>query len=131
MSTVRINLEGTLLSLLMLLRLSVYRRFWYVGTLTFWKLWNLFYHFRDLDPAPNPPYFPSYVIKATLDYIGSCYKTKSKELIAILSKNPVSNWYSTLWQCGNTPQYIIAFKMISCCFINYICVQHCMFLQPF
>uniref|UniRef100_A0A6J0UF85 non-specific serine/threonine protein kinase n=1 Tax=Pogona vitticeps TaxID=103695 RepID=A0A6J0UF85_9SAUR len=44
----------------------------------------------DLDPAPNPPYFPSYVIKATLDYIGSCYKTKSKELIAIISKNPES-----------------------------------------
>uniref|UniRef100_A0A8D0HM09 ATM n=1 Tax=Sphenodon punctatus TaxID=8508 RepID=A0A8D0HM09_SPHPU len=44
----------------------------------------------DLDPAPNPPHFPSYVIKATLDYISSCHKTKLKSLIAILSKNPDS-----------------------------------------
>ncbi|XP_053166934.1 serine-protein kinase ATM [Hemicordylus capensis] len=44
----------------------------------------------DLDPTPNPPHFPSYVIKATLDYISSCHKTKSKSLVAILSKNPES-----------------------------------------
>ncbi|KAM6448107.1 serine-protein kinase ATM isoform 1-T2 [Liasis olivaceus] len=44
----------------------------------------------DLDPAPNPPYFPSCVIQATLGYINSCYKTKSKSIIAILSKNPES-----------------------------------------
>ncbi|XP_062830674.1 serine-protein kinase ATM isoform X1 [Anolis carolinensis] len=44
----------------------------------------------DLDPSPNPPYFPSYVIKTTLDYISNCCKTKSKELVAVLSKNPES-----------------------------------------
>ncbi|XP_042315979.1 serine-protein kinase ATM isoform X2 [Sceloporus undulatus] len=43
-----------------------------------------------LDPSPNPPYFPSYIIRATLDYTSSCCKTKSKELVAILSKNPES-----------------------------------------
>ncbi|XP_075055005.1 serine-protein kinase ATM [Mixophyes fleayi] len=45
---------------------------------------------RELDPAPNPPYFPSYVIKATLDYISSCHKSKMKSLVAILSKSPDS-----------------------------------------
>nr|XP_056714051.1 serine-protein kinase ATM [Euleptes europaea] len=44
----------------------------------------------DLDPIPNPPHFPSYVIKATLDYISGCHKTKSKSLVAVLSKNPES-----------------------------------------
>ncbi|KYO44923.1 serine-protein kinase ATM isoform X2 [Alligator mississippiensis] len=44
----------------------------------------------DLDPAPNPPHFPSYVIKATLDYISSCHKAKLKSLVAVLSKNPDS-----------------------------------------
>uniref|UniRef100_A0A670HWK5 non-specific serine/threonine protein kinase n=1 Tax=Podarcis muralis TaxID=64176 RepID=A0A670HWK5_PODMU len=44
----------------------------------------------DLDPTPNPPHFPSRVIKATLDYISSCHKTKSKGLVAILSKHPES-----------------------------------------
>uniref|UniRef100_A0A8C6X9A1 Uncharacterized protein n=1 Tax=Naja naja TaxID=35670 RepID=A0A8C6X9A1_NAJNA len=44
----------------------------------------------DLDPAPNPPYFPSFIIQATLDYINRCYKTKSNGIIAILSKNPES-----------------------------------------
>ncbi|XP_051881914.1 serine-protein kinase ATM isoform X5 [Pristis pectinata] len=43
-----------------------------------------------LDPAPNPPYFPSCVIKATLEYIGSCHKDKFKSLVAVLSKNPDS-----------------------------------------
>ncbi|XP_053564522.1 serine-protein kinase ATM [Bombina bombina] len=44
----------------------------------------------ELDPAPNPPYFPSYVIKATLDYISSCHKSKLKSLVSILSKSPDS-----------------------------------------
>uniref|UniRef100_A0A7M4F6F5 non-specific serine/threonine protein kinase n=1 Tax=Crocodylus porosus TaxID=8502 RepID=A0A7M4F6F5_CROPO len=44
----------------------------------------------DLDPAPNPPHFPSYVIKATLDYISGCHKAKLKSLVAVLSKNPDS-----------------------------------------
>ncbi|KAG8584718.1 hypothetical protein GDO81_004739 [Engystomops pustulosus] len=43
---------------------------------------------RELDPAPNPPYFPSSVIKATMNYISSCHKSKQKSLIAILSKTP-------------------------------------------
>uniref|UniRef100_A0A669QMV8 non-specific serine/threonine protein kinase n=1 Tax=Phasianus colchicus TaxID=9054 RepID=A0A669QMV8_PHACC len=45
---------------------------------------------RELDPVPNPPHFPSYVIKATLDHISSCHKSKLKSLIAVLSKNPDS-----------------------------------------
>ncbi|KAM9320664.1 serine-protein kinase ATM [Gastrophryne carolinensis] len=45
---------------------------------------------RELDPPPNPPYFPSYVIKATLDYINSCHKSKLKSLVAVLSKTPDS-----------------------------------------
>uniref|UniRef100_A0A8C8SAM0 non-specific serine/threonine protein kinase n=1 Tax=Pelusios castaneus TaxID=367368 RepID=A0A8C8SAM0_9SAUR len=44
----------------------------------------------EQDPAPNPPHFPSYVIKATLDYISSCHKTKLKSIVAVLSKNPDS-----------------------------------------
>ncbi|XP_030303671.1 serine-protein kinase ATM isoform X2 [Calypte anna] len=45
---------------------------------------------RELDPAPNPPHFPSYVIKATLDYINNCHKSKLKSLVAVLSKSPDS-----------------------------------------
>ncbi|NWS93822.1 ATM kinase, partial [Mionectes macconnelli] len=45
---------------------------------------------RELDPAPNPPHFPSYVIKATLDYISNCHKSKLKSIVAVLSKNPDS-----------------------------------------
>uniref|UniRef100_A0A8C9U8F7 non-specific serine/threonine protein kinase n=1 Tax=Serinus canaria TaxID=9135 RepID=A0A8C9U8F7_SERCA len=45
---------------------------------------------RELDPAPNPPHFPSYVIKATLDYISSCHKSKLKSIIEVLSKSPDS-----------------------------------------
>lgn len=45
---------------------------------------------RELDPVPNPPHFPSYVIKATLDHISNCHKSKLKSLIAVLSKSPVS-----------------------------------------
>ncbi|XP_041054809.1 serine-protein kinase ATM isoform X1 [Carcharodon carcharias] len=43
-----------------------------------------------MDPAPNPPYFPSPVIRATLEYISSCHKEKFKSLVAILSRNPDS-----------------------------------------
>ncbi|XP_073469598.1 serine-protein kinase ATM [Aquarana catesbeiana] len=46
--------------------------------------------YGELDPPPNPPYFPSYVIKATLDYISSCHNSKLKSLVAILSKTPDS-----------------------------------------
>ncbi|KAM9566085.1 serine-protein kinase ATM [Guaruba guarouba] len=47
-------------------------------------------YIRELDPAPNPPHFPSYVIKATLDYINNCHKSKLKSLVAVLSKSPDS-----------------------------------------
>ncbi|KAF2973693.1 hypothetical protein EK904_004535 [Melospiza melodia maxima] len=47
-------------------------------------------YIRELDPAPNPPHFPSYVIKATLDYISNCHKSKLKSIIAVLSKSPDS-----------------------------------------
>ncbi|XP_067889819.1 serine-protein kinase ATM isoform X3 [Heterodontus francisci] len=43
-----------------------------------------------MDPAPNPPYFPSSVIKATLEYVSSCHKENFKSLVAFLSKNPDS-----------------------------------------
>uniref|UniRef100_A0A8C3EGG5 non-specific serine/threonine protein kinase n=1 Tax=Corvus moneduloides TaxID=1196302 RepID=A0A8C3EGG5_CORMO len=44
----------------------------------------------ELDPAPNPPHFPSYVIKATLDYISNCHKSKLKSIVEVLSKSPDS-----------------------------------------
>uniref|UniRef100_A0A665TGJ9 non-specific serine/threonine protein kinase n=1 Tax=Echeneis naucrates TaxID=173247 RepID=A0A665TGJ9_ECHNA len=45
---------------------------------------------RELDPVPNPPYFSSYVIKATLDYLSKCHSASHKSLVAILSKTPIS-----------------------------------------
>ncbi|XP_077197706.1 serine-protein kinase ATM isoform X2 [Paroedura picta] len=56
----------------------------------------------DLDPIPNPPHFPSYVIKATLDYISGCHKTKSKSLVAVLSKYPESFQRILLAICKRT-----------------------------
>uniref|UniRef100_H0ZQW0 Serine-protein kinase ATM n=1 Tax=Taeniopygia guttata TaxID=59729 RepID=H0ZQW0_TAEGU len=47
-------------------------------------------YIRELDPAPNPPHFPSYVIKATLDHISNCHKSKFKSIVAVLSKSPDS-----------------------------------------
>ncbi|KAM5227129.1 serine-protein kinase ATM isoform 3-T8 [Hipposideros larvatus] len=44
----------------------------------------------DLDPAPNPPHFPSCVIKATFAYISNCHKTKFKSILEVLSKSPDS-----------------------------------------
>ncbi|XP_070685735.1 serine-protein kinase ATM [Pempheris klunzingeri] len=47
----------------------------------------------ELDPAPNPPCFSSYVIKATLDYLSKCHsanQSSAKSLVAILSKTPIS-----------------------------------------
>ncbi|XP_034170693.2 serine-protein kinase ATM [Pangasianodon hypophthalmus] len=44
----------------------------------------------ELDPAPNPPFFSSHVIKATLDYLSKCHSTSHKSLVAILSKTPMS-----------------------------------------
>uniref|UniRef100_A0A8C5DKK5 non-specific serine/threonine protein kinase n=1 Tax=Gouania willdenowi TaxID=441366 RepID=A0A8C5DKK5_GOUWI len=44
----------------------------------------------ELDPVPNPPYFSSYVIKETLDYLSKCHSSNHKSLVAILSKSPIS-----------------------------------------
>ncbi|KAK2847025.1 hypothetical protein Q5P01_010024 [Channa striata] len=44
----------------------------------------------ELDPVPNPPYFSSYVIKATLDYLSKCHSANHKSLVPILSKTPIS-----------------------------------------
>ncbi|KAJ8257146.1 hypothetical protein COCON_G00192980 [Conger conger] len=44
----------------------------------------------ELDPAPNPPYFSSFVIRATLDYLNNCHSSTSKSLVTILSKTPIS-----------------------------------------
>ncbi|XP_008053488.1 serine-protein kinase ATM [Carlito syrichta] len=44
----------------------------------------------DMDPAPNPPHFPSHVIKATFAYISNCHKTKLTSILEILSKSPDS-----------------------------------------
>ncbi|XDV31808.1 hypothetical protein PO909_002761, partial [Leuciscus waleckii] len=44
----------------------------------------------ELDPAPNPPFFSSYVIKATLDYLSKCHSANHKSLVTILSKTPMS-----------------------------------------
>uniref|UniRef100_A0A3B5B9P8 non-specific serine/threonine protein kinase n=1 Tax=Stegastes partitus TaxID=144197 RepID=A0A3B5B9P8_9TELE len=44
----------------------------------------------ELDPVPNPPYFSSHVIKATLDYLSKCHSANHKSLVAILSKTPIS-----------------------------------------
>ncbi|XP_037122890.1 serine-protein kinase ATM [Syngnathus acus] len=44
----------------------------------------------ELDPVPNPPYFSSHVIKATLDYLSKCHSANHKSLVTILSKTPIS-----------------------------------------
>uniref|UniRef100_A0A8B9JDG6 ATM serine/threonine kinase n=1 Tax=Astyanax mexicanus TaxID=7994 RepID=A0A8B9JDG6_ASTMX len=44
----------------------------------------------ELDPAPNPPFFNSKVIKATLDYLSNCHSANHKSLVTILSKTPMS-----------------------------------------
>lgn len=69
---------------------------------------------RELDPVPNPPYFSSYVIKATLDYLSMCHSANHKTLVAILSKTPVrqSSWP---W-CGTTCFFFFAFLFYCLCF---------------
>ncbi|XP_078023307.1 serine-protein kinase ATM isoform X1 [Epinephelus lanceolatus] len=44
----------------------------------------------ELDPVPNPPYFSSYVIRATLDYLSKCHSANHKSVVSILSKTPIS-----------------------------------------
>ncbi|XP_041851361.1 serine-protein kinase ATM isoform X1 [Melanotaenia boesemani] len=44
----------------------------------------------ELDPVPNPPYFSSKIIKATLEYLSKCHSATHKSLVAILSKTPIS-----------------------------------------
>ena len=49
----------------------------------------LFLHFRETDPEPNPPYFTSYAIRGTLEYLTGCHKETTKSLITVLSYNKV------------------------------------------
>ncbi|XP_061682550.1 serine-protein kinase ATM isoform X3 [Syngnathoides biaculeatus] len=51
---------------------------------------NLKRFIGEFDPVPNPPYFSSQVIKATLDYLSKCHSANHKSLVAILSKTPIS-----------------------------------------
>uniref|UniRef100_A0A8C8F0Y4 non-specific serine/threonine protein kinase n=1 Tax=Oncorhynchus tshawytscha TaxID=74940 RepID=A0A8C8F0Y4_ONCTS len=65
---------------------------------------------RELDPAPNPPYFSSYVIKATLDYLSSCHSANLKSLVAILSKTPISIQRILLAVCQKAAETINAYE---------------------
>ncbi|XP_057694572.1 serine-protein kinase ATM isoform X1 [Corythoichthys intestinalis] len=56
----------------------------------------------ELDPVPNPPYFTSHVIKATLDYLSKCHSANHKSLVAILSKTPISIQKILLAVCEKT-----------------------------
>uniref|UniRef100_A0A8C7T2I5 non-specific serine/threonine protein kinase n=1 Tax=Oncorhynchus mykiss TaxID=8022 RepID=A0A8C7T2I5_ONCMY len=64
----------------------------------------------ELDPAPNPPYFNSYVIKATLDYLSSCHSANLKSLVAILSKTPISIQRILLAVCQKAAETINAYE---------------------
>uniref|UniRef100_A0A674EXF0 non-specific serine/threonine protein kinase n=1 Tax=Salmo trutta TaxID=8032 RepID=A0A674EXF0_SALTR len=64
----------------------------------------------ELDPAPNPPYFSSYVIKATLDYLSSCHSANLKSLVAILSKTPISIQRILLAVCQKAAEMINAYE---------------------
>uniref|UniRef100_A0A8C8LMB5 non-specific serine/threonine protein kinase n=1 Tax=Oncorhynchus tshawytscha TaxID=74940 RepID=A0A8C8LMB5_ONCTS len=64
----------------------------------------------ELDPAPNPPYFSSYVIKATLDYLSSCHSANLKSLVAILSKTPISIQRILLAVCQKAAETINAYE---------------------
>ncbi|KAL1781773.1 serine-protein kinase ATM [Sigmodon hispidus] len=64
----------------------------------------------DLDPAPNPPYFPSHVIKATFAYISNCHKTKFKSILEILSKIPDSYQKILLAICKQAAETNNVFK---------------------
>ncbi|XP_010608942.1 serine-protein kinase ATM isoform X3 [Fukomys damarensis] len=64
----------------------------------------------DLDPAPNPPYFPSHVIKATFAYISNCHKTKRKSILEILSKSPDSYQKILLAICEQAAETNNAYK---------------------
>uniref|UniRef100_A0A4W5QBE2 non-specific serine/threonine protein kinase n=1 Tax=Hucho hucho TaxID=62062 RepID=A0A4W5QBE2_9TELE len=64
----------------------------------------------ELDPAPNPPYFSSYVIKASLDYLSSCHSANLKSLVAILSKTPISIQRILLAVCQKAAETINAYE---------------------
>ncbi|KAM3874841.1 serine-protein kinase ATM [Diretmus argenteus] len=80
-SLIRSNLADIVVELLMTL---------YEGAGTEGQGGDLRRFIGELDPAPNPPYFSSHVIKATLDYLSKCHSANHKSLVAILSKNPIS-----------------------------------------
>uniref|UniRef100_A0A6Q2YDU3 Telomere-length maintenance and DNA damage repair domain-containing protein n=1 Tax=Esox lucius TaxID=8010 RepID=A0A6Q2YDU3_ESOLU len=64
----------------------------------------------ELDPAPNPPYFSSYVIKATLDYLSNCHSDNHKSLVAILSKTPISIQRILLAVCQKAAETVNAYE---------------------
>ncbi|CAN0220698.1 unnamed protein product [Lampetra fluviatilis] len=44
----------------------------------------------ELDPAPNPPTFSAYVIRASMEYLGKCHGGVGKSLIGHLARTPDS-----------------------------------------
>ncbi|KAJ7995488.1 hypothetical protein DPEC_G00245090 [Dallia pectoralis] len=64
----------------------------------------------ELDPAPNPPYFSSHVIKATLDYLSKCHSANHKSLVAVLSKTPISIQRILLAVCQRAAETINAYE---------------------
>ena len=44
---------------------------------------------RNLDPQPNPPFYNSYNIKTTLDYLTKSFSGSGKSLVEILCKYTV------------------------------------------
>ncbi|XP_029417756.1 serine-protein kinase ATM isoform X1 [Nannospalax galili] len=64
----------------------------------------------DLEPSPNPPYFPSHVIKATFAYISNCHKTKLKSILEVLSKSPDSYQKILLAICEQAAETNSAYK---------------------
>ncbi|XP_021062119.1 serine-protein kinase ATM [Mus pahari] len=77
----------------------------------------------DLDPAPNPPYFPSHVIKATFAYISNCHKTKFKSILEILSKIPDSYQKILLAICEQAAETNNVFKKHRILKIYYLFVS--------
>ncbi|KAM9452589.1 serine-protein kinase ATM isoform 3-T3 [Salvelinus alpinus] len=77
----------------------------------------------ELDPAPNPPYFSSYVIKATLDYLSSCHSANLKSLVAILSKTPISIQRILLAVCQKAAETINAYERHRILLMYYLFVS--------
>ena len=50
-------------------------------------------YFSNTDPEPNPPFFNSYTLKATMDYLTKCHTTsgQSHTLVSLLAKTQVGD----------------------------------------